>query len=690
LTALAATAIALLALPGHAGLGDLDMRFGSNGQLEIADPYRATVLVQPDGKVMAVGNLVTDRGADLRYLVLARWLADGRPDRSYGQGGRIVVPAPAWNDAVVGAAVLQPDGKVVLAGAGGVGTVATGKQWVRYLARVDANGNLDPSFGTAGLVDGGTAGPGFDGFGVGYSALRVLPNGDLIALIDAQGARFIDRFSPDGRLVASTEVGTGPVIDFAADSDTTVIVLSRQRQGADLWRLLPNGQVDRQFGKQGYVEVLEFFAGALAADRSGRIVLCDGQGLQAFDLRGRVDQSFGPLGNGSVTFNDLPTPSVGGCLAISMRPGRLNDFGAITVVGVGVGYDSKPVVARLDGQGRIDRAIGAGTGWQVLRERRATGTDRTMRALLDRGAENPLVVWGVTDASGGSRQRVQALDLGLTSRRGAAGVAELGRPYRETTASEVLTIVRSGPLAGSARVRFELLAGTAGRDDVELRSGELLWADGDGTAREIAFAITNDDLLEGEETFRLRLFDPTGIDVGQEFTTFTIADDDVLRALRFEQRSITWIIGPNIPTSEWPVWKLRLDDPVPGPVTVYYQLDNGWDACCIGQVQWAGGEQGARSIAPFPGRFFGDSYQVSLLDVSYDFLAQAAGVSVVVETTPVVPPSPPPTGGSPFNPTPNPSGGDTGGGGAFDLAAAAAWLALLLVVRRPGRRHALR
>jgi hypothetical protein len=137
-------------------------------------------------------------------------------------------------------------------------------------------------------------------------------------------------------------------------------------------------------------------------------------------------------------------------------------------------------------------------------------------------------------------------------------------------------------------------------------------------------------------------------------------DDDALRGLRFRDRNITWISGPNIPYSSWAKWQLHLDDAMAGPITAYYYFTNGIDSCCASQLQWAAGESGFQTIAPFAGDSLGSQYSVVLLDDWWNETGPEASVKVVIDPTPVDPSR---------RAEPGPSSGGTsgrGGGGAFD------------------------
>lgn len=105
------------------------------------------VALQADGKVVLVGDSVTADGSS--NFVLARLNADGTPDDSFGAAedgtpnGFVSTSLGEGNDFATGLAV-QGDGKLVVTGyhqEGGSTNIA--------VARYDANGDLDQTFGTA-------------------------------------------------------------------------------------------------------------------------------------------------------------------------------------------------------------------------------------------------------------------------------------------------------------------------------------------------------------------------------------------------------------------------------------------------------------------------------------------------------------------------------------------------------------
>jgi uncharacterized delta-60 repeat protein len=156
--------------------GSLERRFGHDGVVRLragkCDRMPRELVRQPDGKLVALVTPCEHQGRAGTWFALARLLPDGRPDPSFGTKGIAAARVgPATNGVLEGTAddlVLQPDGKLLVAGLTGPGesTVA--------VARFDADGALDRSFATAGVAQLGQArldtGP----------KLLVRTNGDLV------------------------------------------------------------------------------------------------------------------------------------------------------------------------------------------------------------------------------------------------------------------------------------------------------------------------------------------------------------------------------------------------------------------------------------------------------------------------------------------------------------------------------
>jgi uncharacterized delta-60 repeat protein len=104
------------------------------------------VLVQPDRKIVVAGNTL---GSE--KMIVARLMPNGTPDGAFGTNGVTTIDFGSLAD-LVGGAVLQGDGKIVIAG------YSQSDEDVAVV-RLNADGSPDATFGTAGKakVDFGVA-----------------------------------------------------------------------------------------------------------------------------------------------------------------------------------------------------------------------------------------------------------------------------------------------------------------------------------------------------------------------------------------------------------------------------------------------------------------------------------------------------------------------------------------------------
>jgi len=103
---------ALLAGIALAAPGDLDLGFDGDGKTTIdygGFDGASAVLVQPDGKIVVAGHGFP--GGDFAVL---RLNPDGSPDRGFGTAGSLAVDFGGYDEAR--AVALQADGKLMVAG----------------------------------------------------------------------------------------------------------------------------------------------------------------------------------------------------------------------------------------------------------------------------------------------------------------------------------------------------------------------------------------------------------------------------------------------------------------------------------------------------------------------------------------------------------------------------------------------
>ena len=171
------------------------------------DVGRALAL-QTDGKILLAGPV----GAPGTYdMGLARYTPDGDLDPTFGAGGLVVTAVGPGDDWATSLA-LQPDGKILAAGA-----MWNGTDWDWAIVRYDPDGSLDGSFGAGGILVADLQGT--DDW---TSAVAVQPNGKIVVVghsnnVDADFAvaRYNADGSPDGTFNPAGSFGDLPNVPGA-------------------------------------------------------------------------------------------------------------------------------------------------------------------------------------------------------------------------------------------------------------------------------------------------------------------------------------------------------------------------------------------------------------------------------------------------------------------------------------------
>ena len=259
--------------------GALDPAFGGDGTVvtDMTGPVEALAaevsLATPDGKLLVAGHT---RNAGGWNFALARFHADGSLDTTFGTGGRVVTDVNGGAFDVIADADILPDGKIVVAGTTGP------SPWPEFdnggdfaVARYHADGSPDTTFGNGGVVvtdvGGLLAGSGASGADVA-EALSVAPGGKLVVVgrtgFPGSGDVAVARYNANGSLdptfgrgglVAtnaypeSDDGETSASDDGASDvyvhPDGRVLVGGHARGEFLLVRYLPDGRIDRSFGR---------------------------------------------------------------------------------------------------------------------------------------------------------------------------------------------------------------------------------------------------------------------------------------------------------------------------------------------------------------------------------------------------------------------------------------------------------
>ena len=141
----AATAFALvLVTAAGAAAGDLDTSFGNDGKvftnLGSGTEFTSDAALQANGKIVVAGvNAPVAGSPDFAVL---RYDRIGTLDPTFGTGGVVLTDIASSFD-FAHAVAIQPNGKIVVAGNAGSDFA---------LARYNADGSLDSSFGSGGKV----------------------------------------------------------------------------------------------------------------------------------------------------------------------------------------------------------------------------------------------------------------------------------------------------------------------------------------------------------------------------------------------------------------------------------------------------------------------------------------------------------------------------------------------------------
>jgi len=341
--------------------GSLDTSFGSGG-IALASfgsgtaigPYSA---LYPAGTANA-GEIVQEGAYNSQYQILVRYNLNGTLDSSFGTGGEVMTAFPGMSGvaALGGGVVVTSSGQIVALS----DNTNINNQFA--LARYNANGSLDTTFGQGGyvIVSTGSANAG--------GVLLQQPNGDLIVAYGNNGVWDLYRLNTNGTL--DTSFGNQGLVTIAVNSDPQsavlypdagtpndgqIVLVGAPTNGkVPLARYNANGSLDTTFGTGGLMQAPISIVGVQAAlDANGRIVISGGRSnngvnsiaVARLNVNGTLDATFGA---GGVVTTNIGAASFGNAVAIYPSAGTATD-GDIVVVGDG-GTKTDAVVARYLGQ----------------------------------------------------------------------------------------------------------------------------------------------------------------------------------------------------------------------------------------------------------------------------------------------------------------------------------------------------
>jgi len=348
--------------------GTFDITFGSSGTVTYSSSsywdhydYGYAVAIQPDGKIIIVGNNIDILNYNFSNVLILRYNSDGSLDNTFGINGIVTTRGFMRNDFGYGV-VMQPDGKIVVAG------TSWRNGWDVLVMRFNSDGTPDMSFGSYGAVvydsgsDDGSYGIALQQDGkivvVGYKFSLGLPVHDaLIVRYNSDGT--LDKTFGENGITTYNSRSNGA--DFgeavALQPDGKIVVTGSSNTAPSIYeafvlRYNSNGSLDSTFGVDGVVIYDNFyqdFGYGVAIQPNAKIVVVGEEYGDSLVLRynsdGTLDPSFGK--DGSVTFDS------GGydySSAVAIQP-----QGKIVVTGSSSG---NTLIARYNNDGLLDSTFG--------------------------------------------------------------------------------------------------------------------------------------------------------------------------------------------------------------------------------------------------------------------------------------------------------------------------------------------
>jgi uncharacterized delta-60 repeat protein len=313
--------------------GVLDPTFGTGGIVNPPAFQVADMTIQADQKIVTVGNGSIPKNPYEKFG-LARYNANGSLDSSFGTGGKTATSIGNYQD-YANAVFVQPDGKILVAGTSIHFDKRVNTNGDMALVRYNANGSLDTTFGTKGMVvttftkdssdfatdvteltDGRIVVTGWvsDSAGTDFALLRLSSTGALDTTFGTGGRVRIH--------VPSMNVKDQLPIKLVVQTDGKMVVSGGAYGSvsyATLARVNVNGTLDTSFGTGGFAEIapsdVDSHFNGLALQADGKLVIA-GQfysssegwvmALARFNSNGSLDNTFDTDGMLTVKVSSYP------------------------------------------------------------------------------------------------------------------------------------------------------------------------------------------------------------------------------------------------------------------------------------------------------------------------------------------------------------------------------------------------
>ena len=204
--------------------GTLDNTFGSSGKVItqfIGDAVPSSLVVQPDGKIIAGGSSYTP--TSFADFALARYNTNGSIDNTFGTGGKLYTEMGSGTNIITSLA-LQADGKIV---AGGILNAGTTSDFA--LARYDTQAGPDTTAPTI-TITSTTTNPTnvspipvtftFSESVTGFDVSDILILNGTASNFSGSGAVYTASITPANQGTVTISVAAGKATDAAANGNT--------------------------------------------------------------------------------------------------------------------------------------------------------------------------------------------------------------------------------------------------------------------------------------------------------------------------------------------------------------------------------------------------------------------------------------------------------------------------------------
>ncbi|MFK5893445.1 MAG: delta-60 repeat domain-containing protein [Pseudomonadota bacterium] len=244
--------------------GTIDSTFGEGGiaftKVGVLNSQAFSLLIQPDGKIIAVGS--TNTHASSKNIAVVRYTKNGQLDHSFGDDGITTTSITNGPD-FTSSAALQLDGKIVVAA-----HFNNGKDNDIAVLRYNNDGSLDTQFGERGVSKSSIGQNDDEANGV-----VVQPDGKIIVAGSSRNSEgYYDiaaiRFNKDGKLDTTFGIKgsvttaithrIGKMADrddhaagIALQPDGKIIIVGYSYKDFVVVRYLPTGKLDETFHGDG-------------------------------------------------------------------------------------------------------------------------------------------------------------------------------------------------------------------------------------------------------------------------------------------------------------------------------------------------------------------------------------------------------------------------------------------------------